>query len=360
MYESYYKKFVSFINRVIDTILPKLLKYKHRKYLFLLIAVVLASLFIFFSLLLVRYDYLAVEGSGEIPVVYQRYGYNVEAESITNISIDWHRGDVKFIVSDTAENISVIELSEKRLLTNQRFDISSNENTLKIKWISSQIPINFLQNSEKRLQIIIPKNMAAALENIECKNFEGDITINQINSNNIDISSTLGSIKSDRVETSKAFFKTKNGDIVCTSSKSDDLVLSATTGNISVKALHSPKTEAKTSFGDIYLQGEFSDFLSVYSTSGYVRADLDQCPEKTELQSAHGDILLRLPKPAIDDGFELDYYKGRNSLNLPYKDLKLQDKKGVYTHGSGRYKLKLITTYGEINIGVNIKKEGTP
>ncbi|MBG9455566.1 hypothetical protein ABE61_16215 [Lysinibacillus sphaericus] len=188
---------------------------------------------------------------------------------------------------------------------------------------------NFSFGKKGTIHISVPKN---AVNKIALKNSYGDIKINNIETEEISISTDSGFKTIKGLSADKGTITSKDGELSIEDSTLNELTIAATNGDSYMTRVNSPKTDITSTSGEVLMKEVIEGkSLFVETASGDITISYKAAPKSLELKanSESSDLSVNLE----------GYQKEKNTEKL---------KKGKI--GKASNKLELISKWGTITI----------
>lgn len=325
---------------------------------------------------------------------------NISLENIDSINIKYYSDDIKFYTSDTDELILKeyrVDNDEDRLAT-----IETNGNELSI--VGAKFNMHFIvfgfNNSYNRVEVYLPSGYTGSLSasstsgeinsdlalklkqcNLSCSS--GDIDMNEIYAEDINVSTSSGEIIIQRAEGKRSISSTSgdirvkggSGDSTFSSSSGEIIVeksqgllnVDTTSGDIKITDSKGEKTietssgevivekssgiiNASTASGDVRINA-LDGGGNISTTSGEVKFELSELSDDINVNTSSGDVTLNLPETVSCD-FSADTTSG--DIKTFFDDKLSFNKDGDNAKGTVGDNpdkvIKIDTTSGEIYV----------
>ena len=288
--------------------------------------------------------------------------YTVPVEDIRSVEVDWSSGWVDVLV-DNGADIRFTEAGK---------DITE-ETALRWYAVDGVLTIRYCRNGtvtnmNKSLTLTLPSALAGDMERLTLDTASADVTVSgaAIRAKKLELDGASGNfdvevIRADTVKLSSAsgnhtftgsFDRLEAGSAsgdMTVNSRGDAAFLSVGTASGAVRVQTRGRVAEcmlDTSSGNVEFYGEAGK-LDAETASGSVTVDCTGfiCPDELEINTASGDVLLRV---GPDASFTLDYDTGSGDLT---SDLELGlAGKDQYTAGSGAASFEVETASGDLHI----------
>ncbi|MGE7946058.1 DUF4097 family beta strand repeat-containing protein [Lysinibacillus sp. NPDC093688] len=153
---------------------------------------------------------------------------------------------------------------------------------------------NFSFGKKGTIHISVPKN---AVNKIALKNSYGDIKINNIETEELSVSTDSGSKTIKGLSADKGTITSKDGELSIVDSTLNELIIAATNGDSYMTRVNSPKTKITSTSGEVFMK-EISEgkALFVGTASGDITISYKEAPKSLELiaNSESSDISINL------------------------------------------------------------------
>lgn len=277
-----------------------------------------------------------------------------DASKITNIDIEWIKGEVKILKSDN-DNIRLVEKAVSQLSDNIKFtDIIENDK-LKIVDNNDWGAVSFIGNAiylidnnghsrtkvtkeeyEKRLkesildlEIYLPERQYSLLKFKSDRG--GSLSLKDFNITDLDLNSLSGALNFDNCIISNLSSETVNGAINLANSKIKDLKSETVNGSISV-------TE------NTVVSGKFD----LSAVNGMIDVYYNELPKNLKASVVNGMIKLSIPE---NDGFYIKNNSSNKWISSGFdSDFDIENTKTKYIYKNGATKLDLSCVNGSIGV----------
>lgn len=266
----------------------------------------------------------------------------IPSQDICSLEIELTNGDIHISYAD--EEDASVEVSG---------DIEGIETTLKedgtvsVRQGSTASSAFFFMKGMRKTDIMV-KLPGKVWDHICLSTVNGDVCMEDggLECRKLSVSTTSGELHIRQVSCDEMVFKSNSGDIdgegingsLHAETKSGDIKIS---GNLE-------RCELFSASGDVEFEGECSE-LNGSSISGDVKADLENLPQKTKVNSISGDCEIAVP---MESGFQFSYrtVSGTFSTGLPLAGT-LEGKRGEAVFGDGESGvMQLSSVSGDISI----------
>ncbi len=181
--------------------------------------------------------------------------------------------------------------------------------------------------SRVELIVTIPRKFD---RDILVKSSSGDFNFNSIDADNLNIKLSSGDITGEDIQLKKGSFNTSSGDI-------------------EIKRITSEISEFRLSSGSLSLS-EFEGEINGRLSSGNVSLEIERLNNDIDLSLSSGNADIRFNEKSIDASFDLKTSSGNVILKYPVLAETLEKRSIVGTTGSGKYRVKVRNSSGNISI----------
>jgi hypothetical protein len=248
-------------------------------------------------------------------------------EHFKNINVNVKLRNVKFIITD--DNTYGYEFNDKSYskisheIKNSTLNITEKLNYL----MAYNYFFDLLRGiNNDNINIYIPKD--SVFENVIITNTTGNINLNNINTQSIDLISTSGNITASEIKTNFLKSKQTSGKLNVNGSIINNCEIKNTSGKIVINNLDQSNLKISTTSGGVTIKGILSG--------------------KTEIKSTSGSITLGI----LDKKQNYNIYTEQTSGKIFINGIKQERKKGnIYNKSENKQNdLKLKTTSGNVKI----------
>ncbi|MEB2300188.1 DUF4097 domain-containing protein [Lysinibacillus xylanilyticus] len=187
---------------------------------------------------------------------------------------------------------------------------------------------NFSFGKKGTIHISVPKN---AVNKIALKNSYGDIKINNIETEELSVSTNSGSKTIKGLSADKGTITSKDGELSIIDSTLNELIIAATNGDSYLTRVNSPKTKITSTDGEVFMK-EISEgkALFVETASGDITISYKEAPKSLGLiaNSESSDISVNL------EGYQKDTHTEKlkkGKIGDASNELELISKGGIIT-----------------------------
>ncbi len=221
-----------------------------------------------------------------------------EETTMESLEVQWLRGPVT-VRPYNGTCITVNEYAAEGLKTEEKGRIYLASKNLTVEWQDSLLPIvdtGVGGGLYKSLEILIPREQAAALEYIRILSGESDITVTGLtNSISARVENTVGEINLDGLSAPVTVLKSESGNIICNKLKTADLQLNIDSGTVTLDKCDVVEADMRSVNGPIAVQGKLLAG-TVLTYSAPMDLQLSSIPRSLELISTNGNIVVEVPK----------------------------------------------------------------
>ena len=137
--------------------------------------------------------------------------YQISAQGITSLDIDWVAGNV-ILEPWEGEEIQVEERSRGQLTEKKRLTYQVDGDTLEIRFQKPGLRFGF-QPYGKDLRVRIPQTLADQLRELEIENVSADFSLSGLGVQKLEMNTVSGSLKALDLETDSLEFESVSGDL---------------------------------------------------------------------------------------------------------------------------------------------------
>lgn len=149
---------------------------------------------------------------------YYVMGEYYPPDDVDTINIDWQGGRVEIIAYD-GDYYFMEEAATRQLQEPERLSYTLNGNEFSVYFSDSEE--NAVKDAYKKLEIRIPKDVAALLKKVNI-NTNGEVVLKNIKADSVTVNGTDGNVFCDNTYSKNMYVYTKSGNV--------DLILSEKTG----------------------------------------------------------------------------------------------------------------------------------
>lgn len=274
------------------------------------------------------------------------YTWNPQETEVTGLSVEWVNGDVELKVG-TGDLIRITESCGRTLNEKEKLKLSSSGGNLKIEWSDSFFLFNLFQNGEKNLTVEVPKTVSEALEELSCSTTSGTVNAVGFTAEKLNLSTASGDMELSALSGKTGRISTTSGTVECQGlSFAETLSANSTSGPLRFLESWAEEVDLSTVSGDISYIGK-TERISGSSVSASIRAELNSCPEESNMESVSGRLTLVIPQ---NKGFEVEYdsISGGFSSDFPINGGGGSSGRALYAGGNASFHFS--TTSGEMEV----------
>ncbi|WP_042351786.1 DUF4097 family beta strand repeat-containing protein [Bacillus massiliigorillae] len=206
----------------------------------------------------------------------------------TSISADFRDADVEIIPSNEYK----IEIrSHKELKKEFTYKVTNNkliiESKGSLKSNFGLFNLSFGGIPQTTIKVYVPKN--TSFDNIDIVNDFGDIHLDGINSNSLQIKTQDGDLLINNIRTNSFEIKNNFGDIDANSITAKELTIKMNDGDLEFNSVKANSTAITNRFGDISLSDFTSEGLNIQSNDGDIEVQ-GLLLGTSEISSTFGDV----------------------------------------------------------------------
>ncbi|HEY7682659.1 MAG TPA: DUF4097 family beta strand repeat-containing protein [Gemmatimonadales bacterium] len=189
---------------------------------------------------------------------------------------------------------------------------------------------------------------------LDAADVDGQLVINAISAD-VSARRTRGALDIDtgagnvRVETvgGRVSLDTGSGDVAISGLQNGSLEVETGSGSVSGSKLQAQDLQIDTGSGDIHLEDTSAPRLDLESGSGSIRAELTSGFERLSVETASGDVTVRLPDGTGAE-LDLDTGSGDFTIDVPVTLLKRSESSLRGRIGDGNARIHIETGSGDI------------
>lgn len=257
----------------------------------------------------------------------------LEGDQIEDIEINTSSTDVEVVPSETSEIVVLLDGKiNKDLEDKYKLNVDHSHNKLSINYVLDEniIGVKLGSAQDTQIQVKVPDK---AFNYFQAKTSSGEILINDLEVNEINVESTSGDQSIINTEAQGHITsRSTSGNISTRKSKVNSANYFATSGNIDVNNLSSKDSVFKTSSGNITFNGE-------------------QLKSNMEYETSSGDVAIKFSQTPKSVWLDFKTSSGKPDIsieNLSFEDKSKNSTKGV--KGNGDYEIKVRTTSGDLTL----------
>lgn len=299
--------------------------------LFLCTAVLMSGCHRYFSL--VSDDYISGESYPEAEL-YRVGDFTCAAGDVSSVEIYWRSGEVRIAESDGAE-LHVRE-SGDNLPDDAAMHCLLENGALKIRFCGSGAKIS-VKPDDKHLIVEIPKGI-----NLAVHTTAADVKADRLEQKSVSVSAHSGKTELGTITAETVDLSSSSGSIAANIISAGMLRCGASSGSVDFGAVSAGNLDCDTSSGSVRIGDVTAERINIGTRSGNVSLVLIKAP-LADISSVSGKITLTAPK----DGADISYTSGSGKLHT---DLAYERKGDLYVFGSGKSKLTVETSSGNLEI----------
>lgn len=209
---------------------------------------------------------------------------NIESWSITLENTESEKITIEF------------EGKQQKKQQNNPVEIKKDGNKVKVLQQDAEEGVmkNFSFGKTDTIHISIPKN---AVKKITLKNSYGDVKINNIETEELSISTDSGYKTIKGLSANKGVVTSKDGELIIVDSSLNDLMIKSTSGDSYMTRVNSPKTKITSTSGEVFMKEIIEGkALFVETASGDITIAYKETPKSLEFtaNSESSDISVNL------------------------------------------------------------------
>lgn len=228
---------------------------------------------------------------------YETVGsYSEPADGIKSISVDWVSGEVTMIPYE-GDTIQITESARRELSENEMLKLEVDRGRLAISYTKG----TFLNNMvSKRLELLVPEDLAKELERLDVQAVSADLKISGFDVDSFALSDTSGVSELSDIRTEKAKIGSVSGKIRVSALNASELTLSSTSGDIELSEVQADRLDGGTTSGKQKYLGSFGQ-IDAGSVSGTIDIISNIVPDAIDCGTTSGDIRVTLPGDSVLD-----------------------------------------------------------
>ncbi len=280
-----------------------------------------------------------------------------DPEKVKSVDINWYNGSVTFKIGET-DKVEIRETAEDTEAEKMRY-LLTEDGELKIQCRDSlniediEDIKNFIADTpEKSLSVMLPEDFS--LRSVTVNAVDAGIVSERLSADNIKLVNVSDSIKLKNATAKTIELTSVSGNIEFSECRdADKLSLNSTSGNLVCDDIHASELNVITVSGNVSMcDCEFSDEVIIGTTSGGVEFSGLTGAKRSEFVSVSGDIELALLNEDIS--LEFKTVSGEFENRLANTDSSTEntdaDTSSVYTWGTGKCRISIKTTSGNVKI----------
>ena len=221
-----------------------------------------------------------------------------DTTTMQSLEVQWVRGPITVAPYDGTK-IVVKEYAATALEEKEQGRVYLAGKNLSISWVDSTLPAvdtGIGGGMYKRLEVLIPREQAEAMDYIRILSGESDISVSNLrNDISARVETTVGKITLENITAPLTVLKSESGEIFCKKLKTDELQLNTHSGAVNLNACDLLRADVRSVEGPINLQGKLL-WGTVQTYDAPVEMTLTTIPSGVEVISTLGDIAVTQPK----------------------------------------------------------------
>ncbi len=270
---------------------------------------------------------------------------------VSSLEVSWVDGPVTIGHSPDGL-IHITEKAHKAIDEGDRMDVSVKSGRLTVRWDSQWfrrwINLGFFGRNDKALEVLLPGELAAGLEEVSVSNTSGEITAEDLGADLMAVSSTSGDIGLKACTAEQGLsVDTVSGDIELEAvTGGERLGVHTTSGSVELEQAYSQELSLGTTSGSCQVEGR-AEKLHMSSVSGKLEAELESVPEEARMEAVSGQLTLKLPKSAE---FIAHYSSVSGNFSTDFSGEMEGGKSGSVRCGSSSSQIVMSTTSGNMKV----------
>lgn len=259
--------------------------------------------------------------------------------SFTNMKVDLREADIEIIPSDEykleIERLNWTEVSHE--VDNDTFILTDKQKSAPIFLMN----LSFTNIPKPLIKLYIPRE--AEFSSISFVNKFGDIRLDEMKVDKMDIDSNDGDIFIRDLQSSDLMIKNGFGDITGSNVKTAKLQVEMNDGDAEFNGIEAASTIFNNKFGDITFKGFTSQGLTIKSNDGDIDIE-GKLLGNSVIHSSFGDIDLKLANKES----ELSYLIRNQFGDISINDNKFEAK--ATNNANTEHKLDIVSNDGDIQV----------
>jgi len=277
----------------------------------------------------------------ESPQAYESKTDRIYSEDVEKVIIDGLHADVTINVSDDNQAHVDYEIS-KKLLGKLSAEVTSRQEGKTLYVTVSSINKIFKSSLDPvDLHLELPNS----LKELNCKTASGDIKIDELNFQTLEVHSISGDIGLDDIDADLILINGVSSDVVC-SKISGQLQLRSVSGDIEVDAHTGKVLSIESVSGDIDYEGSATD-IRINTTSG------DACLEARSIKNLSANTIsgdVHVDLSLAHKGLTVSFISNSGELSIGDEDYDTPRHNQSIIVGDGSIKLNLKSISGDFEI----------
>ena len=233
--------------------------------------------------------------------------YEIPAEKIDRLFIEWHSGGVE-VYPCNGKEIILIEKSAGPVKKENRLRYGADDANLAVKYSSDDVTVT----EEKKLTVKVPEVMKDKIEVLAAETTSAPVVVSDLSPRKLGIKTVSAEVSLKKMNIKSADVKTLSGGINCDKCKITDGKLETGAGEVNVHG----------KIGDLYIK----------TVAGNVNIISDKMPDGFRVETVSGDTNLYLGEDV--KSFAVTYNTGHGGFYSDF-NVKREDKSNIYTYRSG-------------------------
>jgi len=243
---------------------------------------------------------------------YQIAGtYNVPADNIDSLNIDWISGGITVTPYDGGE-IKITESAQRALKNGENLRLNTSGSALTIYYHEDR---TILRMPSKRLEVLVPQALSEKLQKLSIDSTSGSVTVENINASEFKVNSISGSLHITDVEANAFSIDSTSGSITINGVNTSSMDIHSISGSVRLSDAVIKSVKCNTTSGSMNLSGSF-DSATLGSISGSVTIRSTVVPDNLRVDTTSGSVSVTVP----DSGAVSVYHSstsGRLSSDIP-------------------------------------------
>lgn len=272
------------------------------------------------------------------------YTYTEQLDYLDALVVEWANGPVEVSVYD-GDDVTVTETAQDTLKEAEKLEIVINGGTLTVRWDSTWMPLQIMEENWKALKVQLPRALVEDLTRISVRNDAGDVSVQALTAREIQMETTSGNLEATDLNAGEMTLTAVSGAVHGTGlTGSERLDIRNVSGETVLSGVKAGALSLSTTSGKVEAEGR-ADTVSCKSVSGAVTLSLQKLAEKTEISSVSGSVTLRAPE--AQEGFAATLKTVSGHITCGFKSTQDGD---VWTAGDGKASVRITTTSGAVTM----------
>jgi hypothetical protein len=267
---------------------------------------------------------------------YEEEGrYSIETKDVGSLDIDWTAGVVT-VTPYEGNVIELVEYAQRDLEENEKLVYSADGGTLSVDYCEKQV--RFLDPMpSKKLEVFVPADLATNLDDFILDGVSAEINVNNLKADYFHAKTVSGEGQLTGIEAEELEISSTSGSMEVQKSDAPLTTVKTVSGSISVDEVTMKSLKLHTVSGEMTFTGSFEE-LTAESTSGEITITDLSVPKAFDIKSVSGEVKLTMP---AFDNFDLYSKTVSGDLHSEIPVISKEDSNSSY---------RIKTTSGDIEI----------